>query len=74
MDYDGRSYIDVADVLFGILQSWQDSIDTTVADFTVAEKFSPTGLRLEGGEAGMDNENKIWTCTESITLYGCVEE
>lgn len=71
-DWDGADYLKTTDELFKILHGWQKSIDQTVEDFTIEGGFDPAGLRMDGGDAGLSQDSKIWTCTWSLTLYGCI--
>ena len=70
-DEDGGEYMKAAAALQAALQRWQTSIDATCSDFAV-EGFSPAGLRMDGGEAGLDRDSKLWTCSQALTIYGVV--
>lgn len=62
VDFNGMNYLEVTEKLFDVLHSWQKSIDQTVEDLTIEGKFDPAGLRLDGGDAGLDQQAKVWVC------------
>ena len=53
------------------LQAWQTSIDAVRADFTVAG-FTPSGFRLDGGDASFDDLAASAVFSQSFTLRGIV--
>jgi len=73
VDYDGAGYLEVAETILGALHVWQKDIDAACRDFDVEGEFSTAGMRMDGGDCGLDKEAKVWTCTENLTLYGCIE-
>lgn len=73
IDFDGIKYIDVTETLFDTLHAWQKSIDLCCEDFDIEGEFSTAGMRMDGGSTGLEKDSKVWTCTENLTLYGCIE-
>ena len=74
IDFDGIGYIEVTEALFDTLHVWQKDIHAACLDFDIEGEFSTAGMRMDGGSTGLDRENKTWTCTENLTLYGCIEQ
>lgn len=61
-DYDGKTYLDIADAVLGLLHSWQTSIDSTCEQFDL-EGFSTAGFRMDGGDVVLQQDTKVWSCT-----------
>lgn len=74
IDFNGEGYLEVAETLLDTLHVWQKDIDVACEDFDIEGEFSTAGMRMDGGDTGLDNESKVWTCTENLTLYGCIEK
>ena len=59
-DYNGMTYLQVADKIMSVLQHWQRCYCDTHEDFTVNGEFDCTGFQLENGTFSFDRSDKIW--------------
>lgn len=54
----------------GKLESWHHNLATVKTDLTIANLFTPVGLRLDGGSLDIDRDTKTRTFTQQFTLKG----
>ena len=71
-DPTGQSYLTVTDVVQSVMHEWQKCFEKYQSDFAIEGKFVPTGIRLDGGDCGLDKENAIWTFAQSFTAFGII--
>lgn len=68
----GREVVEMAGVVLAMLHRWNTDADALFDDMRL-DAFSPAGLRIDGGEAPMnDGEAAAWVFSVSFTLRGCV--
>ena len=72
VDYSGKSYLDVSNLLMGIFQRWQRCLDDTHDDLTIEGEWDCTGYQLAGGSFALDQSGKVWQYSHSMTIYGVV--
>lgn len=72
IDRDGVTYLEATSAVSDVVQRWQNDLDAAVADLGVEGKFDVAGFQLAGGSASMDNQNRIWTYTQNLVVYGVV--
>lgn len=72
VDSDGQGYLAVTNAVTNVLQRWQSSIEAVSETFSISEKLNVVGFQLTGGDVGSDKQNKIWTYTQSLIVYGVV--
>lgn len=68
---DGAALAAFAEPVANLLQSWQTRIADMKSVFTV-EGFTPTGFRMDGGDAQMDKGARAWTILYTFTLRGVI--
>lgn len=72
VDFNGKDYIGITDLVSTKMQEWQKSYGAYHEDFTT-ENFEPTGFQLDGGDCGLDKTNYVWTYVQNFTLYGIIK-
>lgn len=65
----GSLFAFLAGAATAALERWQRSVRAVKEDFAV-DGFSPSGVRMDGGEAGESAETGEWTFTQSFTVCG----
>lgn len=73
MDAAGIGYLEVTDVVSGVIYPWQKKFSNYADAFTVAGEFDPTGFRLDGGDCGLDVGNGAWTWRQDFTIQGIIK-
>ena len=72
MDGDGKGYLDVTEVLSGLIHSWQKSFDTYAAAFEISGEFTPTGFQITDGGCGIDRESCVWEYSQTLDIIGII--
>lgn len=72
-DPSGGQTADARDALMAVYENWQKCMDDTHADFTVPGEFECTGYRLDGGSFQLNQSDKIWQYSHSMTVFGVVQ-
>lgn len=54
VDYNGLGYLDVSRIILDMLHTWQKDIDAACEDFDIEGEFSTAGMRMDGGDTGLD--------------------
>ena len=72
VDFNGKDYIGITELVSTKMQEWQKSYGTYREDFTT-ENFEPTGFQLDGGDCGIDKTNYVWSYVQNFTLYGIIK-
>lgn len=72
VDFGGRTYVEVSEILSNIFQHWQRRFDVAENDFDIESKFDFTGFQMTSGDCGIDKENCVWTYSQSLTVYGVI--
>lgn len=73
IDYNGKSYLEVTDLVNKVLHKWQKSYDDYYDDFTIEGEFEATGFQLDGGDCGIDKQNCAWNFLQQFTIYGIIQ-
>lgn len=68
---DGAALAAFAEPVANLLQSWQTRVADVKSVFTV-EGFTPSGFRMDGGDAQMDKGSRAWTILYTFTLRGVI--
>lgn len=71
VDYTGKDYLELADILMNQYETWQKCMDDTHEDFTV-DAFDVTGFVLNEGKTSIDQTATIFQYNHNFTLYGIV--
>ena len=74
IDYNGMTYLDVADKIMSVLQRWQRCYADTHIDFTIEGEFDCTGFQLDSGAFAFDRSDKVWQYTHSMTIFGVIQD
>lgn len=72
VDFNGRDYLGMTDLVSTKMQSWQKSYGSYSEDFTT-DNFEPTGFQLDGGDCGIDKTNNVWSYIQNFTVYGIIK-
>lgn len=72
VDFNGRNYLGITDLVSTKMQEWQKSYGSYSEDFTT-DNFEPTGFQLDGGDCGIDKANYVWSYIQNFTLYGIIK-
>lgn len=71
IDYGGKNYLDVCDILLEQFEKWQKCLDDAHQDFSTP-KFSMVGFQLENGNNAADPDKVVWQYKHNFTVYGVV--
>lgn len=74
VDFSGKNYLDVCDILMSRFEIWQKCLDDAHEDFHIPGEFSIVGFQLGNGTTAMDPDKTIWQYTHDFTIYGVVEQ
>lgn len=69
IDYGGKNYLDVCDLLMNQYETWQRCLDDAHDDFTLPE-FSMVGFQLGNGSNAADPDKVVWQYKHNFTVYG----
>jgi len=72
-DWNGKTYLDLFEMLMGTFEKWQKCMDDVHTLFTF-DNYFVQGYVLGPGDAGLDQTKKVWTYTHDMTLYGVIVE
>lgn len=70
-DWNGKTYMDVFELLVGMFENWQKCMDDVHTLFTF-DKFNVAGYQLGAGDTALDSQKKIWQYTHEMTVYGVI--
>ena len=73
IDYNGMTYLDVADKIMNVLSQWQRCYMDTHVDFTIDGEFDCTGFQLESGAFQFDRSDKVWQYSHQMTVFGVIQ-
>ena len=72
VDADGATYLSTTDSVSNIMQGWQNNLESAIQALQIDDVLEITGFQLTGGDAGVDKNNKSWTYTQNMIVYGVV--
>lgn len=72
-DYQGKNYLKVTETIFETLMKWQKSYNDVSTDFTIQDKFNPTGFRISQNDFGIDRENGAFVLSSEVIIYGIIQ-
>lgn len=72
-DYQGKNYLAVTEVVFDKMMEYQKSFQPVSTDFSIEDKFNPTGFRISSTDNGIDRENGTWILSMSVIIYGIID-
>lgn len=70
---DGAALAEFTEPVADLLQTWQTRIADVKSAFTV-EGFAPSGFRLDGGDAQIDQGTRTWAILYTFTLRGVIKQ
>lgn len=74
VDFSGKNYLEVCDLLMGLFENWQKCLDDAHADFSISGEFSCAGFQLGSGATAVDPDKTVWQYTHNFTVYGVVKQ
>ena len=72
IDYSGKNYLDVCDMLMTQFEEWQKCLDSAHYDFSLPE-FQMVGFQLGSGTNAADPDKVVWQYKHNFTVYGVVQ-
>lgn len=72
IDYDGKTYLQIIDVLSKIFYTLQLKFKDVYQSFHIPYMFDPTGLVVANGDSGVEREQCLFFYTRTINLYGII--
>ena len=71
-DWNGKTYMDVFELLMGKFERWQKCMDDVHQLFTF-NNFNISGYQLGAGDTSLDQQKKVWQYVHEMTIYGCIQ-
>lgn len=74
VDYNGKTYLDICDIIMNELEKFQKCLDDVHELYTISDEFVPTGFQLTTGETSIDTTNTLWNYSHNFIIYGIVQD
>ena len=72
-DYQGKNYLAVTENIFNTVMNWQKSHNEVTIDFSIENKFIPTGFKISQSDFGTERENGTWILSIQVIIYGIID-
>lgn len=72
-DATGVEYLRKCEAVASAIQPFQSDYSAVKSALSIAEEFSPTGFRLDGGDCGYDDEDGVFTYQQNFTIQGIIK-